>query len=107
MSPALARALLGERDALDTPPPEAPANDGGSGALPPLSQVIAHYVKRYVQELGHDIEASTDLYDRFLQELERPLLQEILASTNHNQVRAAAILGINRNTLRKKLAQLG
>jgi two-component system nitrogen regulation response regulator GlnG len=40
-------------------------------------------------------------------EFERPLLETTLERTNGNQVRAAQILGINRNTLRKKLTQLG
>jgi len=38
---------------------------------------------------------------------ERPLLEAVLAHTNGNQLRAAALLGINRNTLRKKITELG
>jgi len=47
------------------------------------------------------------LYDRFLAEVERPLLAQTLQATRGNQIRAAAVLGINRNTLRKKLQSLG
>ena len=48
-----------------------------------------------------------DLYANLLEEFERPLLQVTLERTGGNQVRAAQILGINRNTLRKKLVNLG
>ena len=47
------------------------------------------------------------LYDRVLEEVERPLIQLTLAATRGNQVRAAEILGLNRNTLRKKIHDLG
>jgi two-component system nitrogen regulation response regulator GlnG len=47
------------------------------------------------------------LYDRVLAEVERPLIQQALTATKGNQIRAAAVLGINRNTLRKKIQTLG
>jgi len=47
------------------------------------------------------------LYDRLLAEVERPLIVQTLSATRGNQIRAAAILGINRNTLRKKIQTLG
>ena len=47
------------------------------------------------------------LYDRLLQEVERPLILQALQATRGNQIRAAAVLGINRNTLRKKIQLLG
>lgn len=47
------------------------------------------------------------LYDRLLAEFERPLILQTLQATRGNQIRAAAILGINRNTLRKKIQTLG
>jgi two-component system nitrogen regulation response regulator GlnG len=48
-----------------------------------------------------------DLYDTVLARVERPLFDLVLARTGGNQVKAAEILGLNRNTLRKKLADLG
>lgn len=48
-----------------------------------------------------------DLYDKVLARVERPLFDLVLAHTGGNQVKAAEILGLNRNTLRKKLADLG
>ncbi|MGX9965207.1 nitrogen regulation protein NR(I) [Roseomonas sp. F4] len=47
-----------------------------------------------------------DLYDRVLAEVERPLLKLALSATRGNQIKAAAMLGLNRNTLRKKLREL-
>jgi two-component system nitrogen regulation response regulator GlnG len=47
------------------------------------------------------------LYDRVLEEVERPLIRLTLSATRGNQVRAAEILGLNRNTLRKKIHDLG
>jgi DNA-binding protein Fis len=48
-----------------------------------------------------------DLYDKVLARVERPLFDLVLAHTGGNQLKAAEILGLNRNTLRKKLADLG
>jgi two-component system nitrogen regulation response regulator GlnG len=48
-----------------------------------------------------------DLYDKVLARVERPLFDLVLAHTGGNQLAAAKILGLNRNTLRKKLAALG
>lgn len=48
-----------------------------------------------------------DLYDTVVARVERPLFELVLAHTGGNQVKAAEILGLNRNTLRKKLADLG
>lgn len=47
------------------------------------------------------------LHDRVLAEVERPLIQLALQATKGNQIKAAAVLGINRNTLRKKIQVLG
>ena len=51
--------------------------------------------------------ASANLYDLMIGLVEKPLLRAVLRATGGNQVRAAQILGINRNTLRKKLTEHG
>jgi two-component system nitrogen regulation response regulator GlnG len=48
-----------------------------------------------------------DIYNVVLQQVERPLICFVLEKTRSNQVKAADILGINRNTLRKKILELG
>jgi len=48
-----------------------------------------------------------DLYDKVIARVERPLFDLVLAHTGGNQLKAAEILGLNRNTLRKRLAELG
>jgi two-component system nitrogen regulation response regulator GlnG len=50
---------------------------------------------------------SGDLYSMILEQMERPLIRFVLEKTRGNQVKAADILGINRNTLRKKIQDLG
>ncbi|PPR74734.1 MAG: Nitrogen assimilation regulatory protein, partial [Alphaproteobacteria bacterium MarineAlpha3_Bin4] len=46
------------------------------------------------------------LYERVLKEVERPLIALTLQATRGNQIRAAEVLGLNRNTLRKKIRKL-
>lgn len=48
-----------------------------------------------------------DLYEKVVARVERPLFDLVLAHTGGNQLKAAEILGLNRNTLRKKLSDLG
>jgi len=52
-------------------------------------------------------EGGENLYRHILERVERPLLETVLARTDGNQIRAAALLGMNRNTLRKKIVELG
>ena len=49
----------------------------------------------------------TGLYDDVIARVERPMLEMVMSATGGNQVRAAEILGLNRNTLRRKLAEHG
>jgi two-component system nitrogen regulation response regulator GlnG len=57
--------------------------------------------------MQEDIIEINDLYNMVLHQMERPLLRIILEKTGGNQLQAAKILGINRNTLRKKITTLG
>jgi two-component system nitrogen regulation response regulator GlnG len=56
--------------------------------------------------MQEDIIEINDLYNMVLHQMERPLLRIILEKTGGNQLQAAKILGINRNTLRKKITTL-
>ena len=46
------------------------------------------------------------LYKRILREIEKPLILQSLSATKGNQIKAAKLLGLNRNTLRKKIVEL-
>ena len=74
----------------------------GSGGL---SEAVELHLTRYFASFGRDLPPD-GLYDRVLAEFERPLLQLSLAAARGNQLRAARLLGINRNTLRKRLTEL-
>lgn len=70
------------------------------------SETIAECVDRNLRDYfaainGH--KAPTGLYERILGEAERPLLMRVMEFVGGNQCKAADVLGINRNTLRKKL----
>lgn len=57
--------------------------------------------------VGSEALESGDLYEQVLADVERPLIRLALQATKGNQVKAATLLGINRNTLRKKIQVLG
>ncbi|GLR68061.1 nitrogen regulation protein NR(I) [Acidocella aquatica] len=74
------------------------------------ADTMAAVVERHVARLLAAIRESGEegvLYERALAELERPLIRMTLAETRGNQIRAAALLGLNRNTLRKKIREHG
>jgi len=70
-----------------------------------LGAAVESHLKRYFA-LHDDQLPPAGLYDRILKEVEMPLLTLTLAATRGNQLRAADLLGINRNTLRKKIRDL-
>ena len=70
-----------------------------------LSAAVKQHLQIYFR--AHDGSLPAEgLYDRVLREVERPLIELSLAATRGNQVRAARLLGVNRNTLRKKIQKL-
>ena len=84
--------------------PNPPAMvDGGAGNS--LGGAVEMHLDRYFQLHG-DALPPAGLYDRVLREIELPLIALTLAATRGNQVKAADLLGINRNTLRKKIREL-
>jgi len=71
-----------------------------------LGEAIEQHLARHFASYGHALPPD-GLYDRVLAEFEKPLLRLTLAAVRGNQLKAARLLGINRNTLRKKLTDLG
>ena len=68
---------------------------------PALRETVARSVRRYLSDV--DGEPSEGLHALFLGEIELPLFREVMAYYGGNQSKAAAALGLNRATLRKKL----
>lgn len=71
----------------------------------PLREHVASSVRRYIRDL--DGCGAENLYGIALRELEIPLFVEVLNHCEGNQSRAAAMLGIHRATLRRKLRDYG
>jgi two-component system nitrogen regulation response regulator GlnG len=70
-----------------------------------LSAAVERHLKDYFAAHNEGLPAA-GLYDRILREIERPLISLSLGATRGNQIRAAQLLGLNRNTLRKKIREL-
>ena len=71
-----------------------------------LSSLVERYLQAHFAEYGGEL-PPPGLYDRVIGEIERPLISHSLGAVRGNQIRAAQLLGLNRNTLRKKLRELG
>ena len=97
----LITARIIERELAD----HTPVAEGQQGPET-LSQLVERKLATYFAEEPDGLPPA-GLYDRVLEEVERPLIQLTLAATRGNQLRAAEILGLNRNTLRKKIQDLG
>lgn len=68
---------------------------------PPLAACVKQSLERYFNDLNG--EKTSGVYEMVIHEVEKPLLEIVLRHVKSNQCKAAEILGINRNTLRKKL----
>ncbi len=71
---------------------------------------IARYVRKAVNEYFKDLdgeEPSCSIFDMVMTCVEKPLIETVMHHANGNQTRAADLLGINRNTLRKKIVEHG
>ncbi|MBS1182130.1 MAG: ntrC 2 [Proteobacteria bacterium] len=70
-----------------------------------LSESVERFLAKYFAEFGDNL-PPPGLYHRILKEVEYPLIGAALAATRGNQIKAAELLGVNRNTLRKKIRDL-
>src|SRR5215216_3334471 len=84
--------------AMPTGQSEAVADDG-------LAAAVERHLGEYFSGFANGL-PPPGLYHRILREIEQPLLSAALAATRGNQIRAADLLGVNRNTLRKKIRDL-
>ncbi len=113
VSEQLVEAELG----FDTPagaPKAASAGPALNGAANPsgapaedetLSLAVEHHLADLFKQFGEQL-PPPGLYHRILREIEYPLISAALAATRGNQIKAAELLGLNRNTLRKKVRDL-
>jgi two-component system, NtrC family, nitrogen regulation response regulator GlnG len=103
--PIITEAILAQELAdyaiAEEPAPIAINDDPDS-----MATVVERHIARLLAALRESGEEGV-LYERALAELERPLIRMTLAETRGNQIRAAALLGLNRNTLRKKIREHG
>ena len=88
------------RELATNPPPKS--QNGHATAFDQPAEFFENYLSDYFASFGPNLPPA-GLYERILAEIEPPLLRASLTATNGNQLRAADLLGINRNTLRTKL----
>jgi two-component system nitrogen regulation response regulator GlnG len=84
---------------------DAPATAAEAASGEGLAAAVERHIKGYFAAHKGGLPAA-GLYDRVLREVERPLIVQTLGATHGNQIRAAYLLGLNRNTLRKKIREL-
>ena len=70
-----------------------------------LSLTVRKVMRQYFKDL--DGEKASGIYDMVVLAVEKPMLEVVMLQAQGNQTRAAELLGMNRNTLRKKLQQHG
>ncbi|MDE2580997.1 MAG: nitrogen regulation protein NR(I), partial [Rhodospirillales bacterium] len=92
-----------EAELAEAAPPPEPAAPGGGPE--PLARAVERHIRAFLAAHDGGVGPS-DIYDRVIAEVERPLIRLTLAATRGNQIKAAAMLGLNRNTLRKKIRDL-
>jgi len=87
---------------------ESPVNAGEEAGerSENLSDAVERHLRTYFAAHGENLPPA-GLHDRILREVERPLILLSLEATKGNQLKAASMLGLNRNTLRKKIRELG
>ncbi len=73
-----------------------------AGGFNNIRSATEYFIKRYFEEYAQSLPPD-GVYQRLLQEFEYPLISNTLAACNGNQIKAAKVLGLNRNTLRKKI----
>ena len=104
--------LADVRAAGDAPPPASPPAVPSAPAPPPaqgsgqsLAEAAQYHISRFIEAHGGD-GVPAGIHGRIMAEVERPLIEISLRHTGGNQLRAAEMLGLNRNTLRKKIRLL-
>lgn len=110
IEPTRTMILLGTRSVLVRSADILHSMTNGSGHLlgharrdVPLEEIIESKLEEFVRVMRKG--SARNLHPMLIAAIERPLIAQVLRATNGNQVQAAHILGMNRNTLRKKIAE--
>jgi two-component system nitrogen regulation response regulator GlnG len=98
ISAAIIDAELSQSDAASVEPAQ-PLEDEA------LSSMVERHLRQYFSSFGSQL-PPPGLFHRVIEEVELPLISAALAATRGNQIKAAQLLGVNRNTLRKKITDL-
>src|SRR5699024_11095343 len=101
LSPAIAVKVFRQPRTINRPPRRMQQSDADTEDRPP-----SHYGSASLKRCFESLNGSAppcDLYRLVLEQVEKPLLEQVLDYSRGNQSRAAEVLGINRGTLRKKL----
>lgn len=83
-----------------------PGGDENPGSYHSLSEFVENHMVQYFASFQPNLPPD-GLYHRVVQQVEAPLINATLAATGGNQIKAANLLGINRNTLRTRIKELG
>ncbi len=95
-----------EAELAEAPPVAVAGSDADGGqSSEGLADAVERHLAAYFAAHDGGLPAA-GLYDRVVKEVERPLIRLTLEATRGNQIRAAELLGVNRNTLRKKIRDL-
>lgn len=105
-------AALNPEDTLTVPMVEQhlvetgpPAPNETASSPKDLAEQVERYLATYFATFGREL-PPPGLYDRIIRQVEQPLLSAALTATRGNQIRAAELLGLNRNTLRSRIREL-
>ncbi|GAB5460970.1 MULTISPECIES: nitrogen regulation protein NR(I) [Hoeflea] len=101
----ITREIIDNELRIESPEPASPQGSTSMGPAT-IAQSVEENMRRYFAGFGEDLPPS-GLYQRVLEEVEYPLILAALTATRGNQIKAADLLGLNRNTLRKKIRELG
>jgi len=96
---------LAARDLAHDLPRELGRGHEAAAHEAPLAVAVERHIRHFLAA-WRDGAGPSDIYEQVLAEIERPLIRMTLAATRGNQIKAAAMLGLNRNTLRKKIRDL-
>jgi len=88
---------------LITPPNEIYLSENANESI---GDSVERHLQRYFSAHNEGLPPS-GLYERIITEVEKPIINISLRATNGNQIKASKLLGLNRNTLRKKIRELG